>query len=110
MSRKALGLGGGYYNIEKNFPDGAPIDFELERIVDEEGKQIQATNHEGARPLNKAEQQKIMRSGTCVACHGADTEIFQKAVSKAGVMKAPTDELHNKGIEKILKKAGSGLF
>ncbi len=110
MSRKALGLGGGYYNIEKNFPDGAPIDFELERIVDEEGKQIQATNHVGARPLNKAEQQKIMRSGTCVACHGADAEVFERAKSKAGVMQAPTDDVHTKGIQKILEKAGGGWF
>lgn len=110
MSRKALGLGGGYYNVEANFPDGSPIDFELERIVDEEGKQIQATNHVGARPLNKAEQQKIMRSGTCVACHGADAAVYEKAKSKAGVMEAPTDEVHTKGIQKILEKAGSGLF
>ena len=110
MSRKALGLGGGYYDIEGNFPDGAPINFELERIVDENGKQLQATNHEGARPLNKEEQQRIMRSGTCVACHGADAEVYQKATSKAGVMKAPTDELHTKGIQKLLQKAGSGLF
>ncbi len=108
MSRKALGLGGGYYDIQKNFPGGAPIDFELERIVDEEGRQIQATNHEGARPLNKAEQQKVMRSGTCVACHGADAKLFAKAKDKAGVMQAPTDALHTEGIEKLLKKAAGG--
>lgn len=106
MSKKALGLGGGYYNIGENFPKGAPIDFELERIVDEEGKQIQATNHVGARPLNKEEQQKIMRSGTCVACHGANAAIFEKAKNKAGVMQAPTDELHTQGIEKLLQKVG----
>ena len=80
------------------------------RIVDEEGQQLQATNHEGARPLNKTEQQKIMRSGTCVACHGADAEVYLKAIDKAGVMKAPTDELHTKGIQKILQKAGGGMF
>jgi hypothetical protein len=60
--------------------------------------------------LNKAEQQKIMRSGTCVACHGADSEIYNKAKSKAGVMEAPTDEVHSKGIQKIMEKAGSGFF
>ena len=104
MSAKALGLGGGFYKTEKNFPDGAPVKFELERIVDEEGRQIQATNHIGARPLNKKEQEKMMRSGTCIACHGADTEVYEKAKSKSGIMQAPTDEIHSKGIETILKK------
>ena len=51
-----------------------------------------------------------MRSGTCVACHGADVEVYQKAIDKAGVMNAPTDELHTKGIQKILQKAGGGMF
>jgi hypothetical protein len=70
---KALGLGSGFYNVKANFPDGpAPVDFELERIVTEDGKQLQATSHVGARPFNKAEIQKISRAGTCLACHGGD--------------------------------------
>ena len=105
MSRKALGLGTGTYKIENNFPDGAPIDFELERIVDEEGKQIQATNHVGARPLNKAEQQKMMRSGTCVACHGSDAEFWAKVEKASGVKAAPNDKVHSQGIQKILESA-----
>lgn len=35
--------------------------IELERIVDEDGKQIQATSHYGARPFNKKEIDRIMR-------------------------------------------------
>ena len=88
--------------IGKNFPDGSPIDFELERIVDEEGKQIQATNHIGARPLNKAEQQKIMRAGTCNGCHGADSEFWSKVQKKNGIKAAPDDATHSEGIHKIL--------
>ncbi|BCR05625.1 c-type cytochrome [Desulfuromonas versatilis] len=107
MSSKALGLGSGFYDSQKN---GLPIDFELERIVDEEGNQLQETAREGARPFNKEEQQRISRSGTCVACHGADPEIWEKAKGKAGVEAAPTDELHRQGIEKLLQKAGKGLF
>jgi len=102
MSKKALGLGNGFYMIGKNFPDGSPIDFELERIVDEEGKQIQATNHIGARPLNKAEQQKIMRAGTCNGCHGADSEFWSKVQKKNGIKAAPDDATHSEGIHKIL--------
>ncbi len=105
MSSKALGLGSGFYDSRAN---GLPIDFELERIVDEEGNQIQETAHEGARPFNKEELQRMRRSGTCVSCHGADPELWQKVKGKAGVEAAPTDELHNRGIEKILKRAGKG--
>ncbi len=100
MSRKALGLGSGIYDSRKN---GLPIDFELERIVDENGKQIQETAHEGARPFNKAELERMNRAGACVACHGADRKVWEKAKGKAA---APTDGLHNKAIQTILKKAG----
>lgn len=94
MSKKAVGLGGGIYDIKDNFPDGAPIDFELARIVDEEGNQIQATNHKGSRPLNKEEQQRILRVGTCIGCHGWNEIKITK--------KAPTDELHKKAIRSIM--------
>jgi len=94
MSSKALGLGSGIYDIKDNFPDGAPIDFELERIVDEDGKQLQSTNHEGARPFNKEEMDRISRVGACIACHGSD-----KVILKGN---APSDALHSKGIKNLL--------
>ncbi|MFC1491768.1 hypothetical protein ACFLQ0_04180 [Nitrospinota bacterium] len=100
MTTKALGLGSGHYVSKDN---GLPIDFEMERIVDEEGRQIQATSHEGARPFNKVEQQRLKRSGACIACHGADPKVWAKAQGKAG-MKTPTDELHQKAIRNILEK------
>jgi len=103
MSSKALGLGSGFYDSKAN---GLPIDFELERIVDENGKQLQETAREGARPFNKAEMERVSRSGTCVACHGADATFWKKVKGKAGVEAAPTDDLHTQGIEKILKKVG----
>ena len=99
-SRKAIGLGTGIYNSRAN---GVDIDFELERIVDEEGRQIQATNHEGARPFNKEEQQRILRVNTCMSCHkGQDADIWKKVTDVTGV--AETDEMHKKIIEKILKE------
>lgn len=52
--RKALGLGSGHYIGKLN---GIDIPFELECIVDEDGNQIQATSHVGARPFNKSEIQ-----------------------------------------------------
>jgi len=63
---KALGLGSGFYISKLN---GLDIPFELERIVDEEGKQIQGTSHVGARPFNKEELDKINRTFLCFGCH-----------------------------------------
>ncbi len=102
MSRKALGLGSGIYQSAAN---GLPIKTEMEQIVDEEGRQIQATSHEGARPFNKAELQRMTRAGTCVACHRSDAAFWQKLQGKIGVEAAPTDELHEKAIKSILENA-----
>lgn len=100
-SSKALGLGTGIYNSRAN---GLDIDFELERIVDEEGRQIQATNHPGARPFNKEEQQRIMRVNTCISCHkdNADVKLWKKVQGVTGF--ATTDEKHKEIMEKIFKK------
>ena len=105
-SNKALGLGGGIYDIKRNFPAGdAPVDFESERIVDENGKQLQQTARDGARPFNKEEMERIRRSGTCIACHGAEDSLWQKVKAKTGVVEAPNDAVHTQGIRKILEKA-----
>jgi hypothetical protein len=96
MTSKALGLGNGIYNAKANFPAGTGPDFELERIVDEEGKQLQGTAHEGARPFNKEEQMRISRVGVCIACHGSGKVALKN--------KAPTDELHTKALRAMLPK------
>lgn len=96
MSRKAIGLGTGTYDVKANFPNGGGPDFEPERIVDEQGRQLQGTAHEGARPFNKAEQERISRVGACIACHGSGKVVLKN--------KAPTDELHTKAIRAYLKK------
>lgn len=98
MSQKALGLGSGIYDIQKNFPNGeAPVDFELERIVDQQGNQLQGTAIEGARPFNKEEMDNISRIGACIACHKEEgaAHLLNKG--------APTDEIHTKAIEKLTK-------
>ena len=90
-------------SIWKRIKAESPIDFELKRIVDENGKQIQETAHEGARPFNKEELQRITRTGTCIACHAATDEIWTKVKDKTGIDGAPTDAIHSKAIEKILE-------
>ncbi len=101
MNPKALGLGTGIYDSKAN---GLPIAFEPEQIVDREGNQIQSTAHEGARPFNKSELEKINRAGVCIACHGSDSKIWQKIGEKTGVSSAPSDDLHNKAIQKMIEE------
>ena len=99
-SRKALGLGTGIYNARKN---GLDIDFELERIVDEEGKQIQATSHVGARPFNKEEQQRIQRVNVCTGCHSltTDQKTWKKVVDIVGFVKSNKE--HQRILNKIMR-------
>ena len=88
---KALGLGSGFYDPQAN---GLPIDFELERIVDEEGRQIQATSHEGARPFTQEEQQKISRVGTCIGCHQDNSDpIWQDVQAVVGIAANPEQHM-----------------
>ncbi|MFQ5808765.1 MAG: hypothetical protein ACE5JM_04010, partial [Armatimonadota bacterium] len=65
-SRKAVGLGTGLYDPKAN---GLPIDFEWERIVDEQGNQLQDTSHKGARPLTADQIARVNRIGACIGCH-----------------------------------------
>lgn len=89
--RKSLGLGSGIYDPERN---GLPVDFELERIVDEDGNQIQATSHEGARPFNKEELEKISKVGVCMGCHESYSDpIWDKVTDVTGF--AESDEDHS---------------
>ncbi|MBY6017721.1 hypothetical protein KUW04_08035 [Halomonas denitrificans] len=94
---KVWGLGSGVYDMSANFPDGeAPVPFELERFVDEEGNALQATNHKGARPFNKEELDNIRRVGSCLACHGSDE------MPNDG--QAPNDATHNAVLRKMLEE------
>ncbi|UCF07550.1 MAG: fibronectin type III domain-containing protein, partial [Thermoplasmata archaeon] len=79
-NKKTLGLGSGIYNLSAA---GVDIDFELERIVDEEGVQIQATSHGGARPFNKTEQEKIGMVGVCIGCHDSYSDPIWENVTDA---------------------------
>ncbi len=102
---KAVGLGSGIYNARKN---GLDIDFGLDRIVDEEGKQLQATSHVGARPFNKEEQQRILRVNACTGCHSytKDKEIW-KDITKS-LERVKNNEEHNKMLKKMLLQ-GTGV-
>lgn len=98
---KALGLGSGHYFSKFN---GLDIPFELERIVDEDGNQIQATSHAGARPFNKAEIEKIKRVNVCLGCHQETPSIFwEKVKDKWG--QVVTSKAHQEVLREILREA-----
>lgn len=98
---KALGLGSGHYISQFN---GIDIPSELERIVDEDGNQIQATSHVGARPFNKEEQQKIKRINVCLACHQeGDSTFWRNVKEKWG--EAKDNQIHRDILKGILRKA-----
>ncbi len=92
---KALGLGRGIYDSRAN---GLPIDFSLERIVSDNGTQLQATSHEGARPFNKNEIKRIERIGICMSCHGPNG-LPQKKKGQ-GII---DEKMHKRLIKSLLK-------
>jgi hypothetical protein len=98
---KAMGLGSGHYISKLN---GLDIPFELERIVDEDGNQIQGTSHVGARPFNKEELQRIKRIDVCLGCHKETSPVFWESVKeKWGVAK--NNKTHQDILNRIFKKA-----
>jgi hypothetical protein len=97
-NRKALGLGSGHYISRYN---GLDLPFELERIVDEDGRQIQGTSHVGARPFNKEELEKIQRSNACLGCHQeTPTALWKKVIEKWG--KVDNNAAHQDLLNEIL--------
>jgi hypothetical protein len=98
---KALGLGSGHYQSKLNRID---IPFELERIVNEDGEQIQATSHVGARPFNKSELDKIKRTSVCLGCHEESPSSFwEKVEEKWG--EAKNNKAHHDILKELLRVA-----
>ena len=101
MNRKALGLGTPFFISRQN---GIPVDFFMDQIVDDQGKQLQSTSHVGARPFNKVELQRISRVTTCIGCHR-----FMRSPSKWEAIKkrlgsAETDRIHKEMMGRLLER------
>ena len=89
----------GHYVSQYN---GVDIPFELERIVDEDGNQIQGTSHVGARPFNKQELERIRRVNACAGCHRDPSGAFWKTVvEKWGTVK--DNKAHREILDRVLK-------
>ena len=98
---KTLGLGYGCYVSRLN---GVDIPFELERIVDEDGNQIQGTSHVGARPFNRKEMERIRRINVCLSCHKEHDSLFWEGVEKRWGT-ARNNKAHREILNSILRKA-----
>lgn len=83
---------------------GWPITFPLERIVDEQGKQLQETFYINSRPFNKAELDRIDRINSCLSCH----KMMENEAAWKGVTDfygfAETNAKHNEIVERIFRK------
>ncbi len=75
QSPRTLGLGGGPRRLgrlaARPLSDlsalGWPADWDA--LVDQEGRPLAGTTHQGARPLNKEELARVLRWGRCLPCH-----------------------------------------
>ncbi|MHB1045998.1 MAG: multiheme c-type cytochrome [Thermoanaerobaculia bacterium] len=98
---KAQGLGDG---ILDPVAQGWGIDFSLERIVNELGQPLQDNSHEGARPFNQAELDRIDRVNVCISCHqNMGDDVTWKTVTDINGF-AKTNELHKEILARIFKK------
>lgn len=104
-SRKALGLGSGYYNTADN---GLPISIEPDQLVTRDGVQVQTISHPGARPFTAEEIARISRQGTCEACHARTTDdtYWSTVVRAYGMAKTP--EYHSEVLKTMLHDAVMG--
>jgi hypothetical protein len=99
---KALGLGTG---ILDPVAQRWGIDFSLDRIVDERGRPIQDNSHEGARPFNEAELDRISRMGLCVGCHQEmkGPAVWKTVTDINGF--ARTNELHKLVLKRLFDRS-----
>ena len=86
---------------------GWPINFPLERIVDEQGIQLQEAFYPGARPFSKQELDRIDRVNSCLNCHKMmENETAWKEVTDMfGI--AETNQKHNEIVERVFRKGTS---
>jgi len=99
---KALGLGDGLLDPQAQ---GWSFNFPLDKIVDEKGRQLQDNAHEGARPFNKEEMDRINRLNVCISCHKEmnDDELWKRVTDINGFAK--TNELHKQIITRIFRNS-----
>lgn len=98
---KALGLGDGLLDPEAQ---GWSFNFPLDKIVDEKGRQLQDNAHEGARPFNKEEMDRINRLNVCISCHKEmnDDVLWKKVTDINGFAK--TNEAHKQILSRIFRR------
>ena len=102
---KSLGLGLPPGASARLSPHTLPDLPSLERMVDEEGVQLQATSRPGARPFNQDELQLLSRFNVCLVCHSdmAYPDLWKKVTDDFGL--ANTNKDHEHIINNILRNS-----
>jgi hypothetical protein len=85
------------------------LDHDWSQIVDEQGRQLATVGHhlQLSRGLNRREQQRIRREGTCLACHqeipneSLAVSILHHVAEVTGQLPETTKE-HNDLVNKIV--------
>jgi hypothetical protein len=98
---KALGqYSGGIDTVAQ----GWPVNFPLERIVDEQGIQIQETFYSGARPFEKGELDRVNRINSCLSCHKMmeNEDAWKEVTDIFGL--AETNAKHNEAVKRVFRK------
>jgi hypothetical protein len=98
---KALGFG---TNLIDSKANGWPIEFSLERMVNEWGIPVQQTTSLTARPFNKKELGRINMVNSCNACHKemSNQDIWKKVTDVFDF--AQTNEKHKNILDIIFKQ------
>ncbi len=100
---KSLGLGQSFLDPEGlGWPP--TIKFSLERMVDEEGNELQDTPYNKARSFTKVEIDRINRTNLCVGCHqDMDNTEFWKGITDVFKF-AKTNKAHKDIINRIFRR------
>jgi hypothetical protein len=98
-NEKALGLGTDFADLKRL---GLQLSFSPDSFVDEEGRRIQDSAHDGVRPLSVEERAAVFRTEACAACHMTIPPRARPAVGRS-VSAEDADEQHRQLIEDLLE-------
>lgn len=102
MNPRVLGLGWGPRRLgemaARPLSDLSSVNWPADwtALVDEEGRSLQGITHQGARPLNQKEIEKVLRFARCLPCHRKPQDPVLKDPALSYKRIAPGGDLHLK--------------
>lgn len=102
MNPRALGLGWGPRGLgemaSQPLSDLSSLNWPADwtALINEQGQPLQGMSHQGARPLNKQEIERVLRFARCLPCHRKAQDPVLKDPALAYKRIAPGGDLHVK--------------